>query len=72
MLSEQQKKRLSGFVTSDIYRIIEKIGEDIIKRSWMMRKTRSTADETLKTVSFGEGIESGVKQLLELINKYSK
>lgn len=72
MLSDQQKARLSGFVASDIYGIIEKIGGDIIKRSWVMRKTQPTADETLKVVSFGEGIESGVKQLLELINKYSK
>ena len=72
ILNEREKQRLNQFRTSDVYKTIEKLAGDIKQRSWMMRKTQATADETLKVVSFGEGVESGVNQLIELINKYSK
>ena len=72
MLTEKQKARLKGFRASDIYGLIELIGKDIVLRSWKMRVSKPTADETLKTLCYSEGIESGVNQLLELINKYSK
>lgn len=69
ILTQQEKLEITRLVASTTYQLIKKISNNIIERSWKMRKTKDTADETLKTVSFGEGMEAGVIELINLIEK---
>lgn len=71
-LTEQQRGRMSKFPASDIYKIIETIAYDIADRSRKMRKSGANADETHGNVKFGEGMEAGAMELLNIINKLSK
>ena len=71
-LTEQEKRKLIGFPSQDIYRILEKIVHSVVKRSWKMRKSGVTNDETLKNVYTGEGMEAGAVEVINIINKLSK
>lgn len=71
-LTEQQKSRLSKFPVSDIYGILQEIVKNIVERSWKMRKSGATNDETLRNVYMGEGMEAGATEVLNILNKYSK
>ena len=71
-LTDQEKERMSKFPGSDIYRIIQKIVHSIVERSWKMRKRGATADETHGLVSYGEGMEAGAMEVINILNKLSK
>lgn len=71
-LTDQQKARMEKFQTSDVYGILQEIIQDVIKRSWKMRKSGATNDETLRNVYVGEGMEMGAMEVLNIINKISK
>lgn len=71
-LTEEEKNQLSKFPTSSLYRTIQKIIHDIVERSWRMRKSGTTNDETLKNVYMGEGMEAGAQEVMNILNKYSK
>ena len=71
-LTDQQKARMEKFQTSDVYGILREIIQDIVKRSWKMRKSGTTNDETLRNVYMGEGMETGAMEVLNIINKMSK
>jgi len=71
-LTEQEKRKLIGFPATDIHRILEKIVHSVVKRSWKMRKSGVTNDETLKNVYTGEGMEAGAVEVINIINKLSK
>ena len=71
-MTEQQRARMSKFPVSDIYMIIKIIVNDIVDRSRKMRKSGVNADETHGNVRFGEGMEAGAAEVLNIINKLSK
>ena len=71
-LTDQQKARMEKFQTSDVYGILREIIQDIVKRSWKMRKSGTTNDETLRNVYTGEGMEAGAMEVLNIINKIYK
>lgn len=71
-LTEFQRGRMAKFPASDVYKIIEAIVHDIVERSRKMRKSGANADETHGLVRFGEGMEAGATEVLNIINKLSK
>lgn len=71
-LTEEEKNQLAKFQTSSLYRTIQKIVHDVVERSWKMRKSGQTNDETLRNVYTGEGMEAGAVEVLNILNKYSK
>lgn len=72
ILTPSDKKHIARFASTQTYDVIEKIARNIIERSWKMRKAGATADETLKTISFAEGMEQGALEVLNMINKLSQ
>lgn len=72
VFTQQEKIRLRQVVTSDLLEILKKIANDVIERSWKIRRVQDTADKTLKVVSFGEGVESGAMEIINLVQKYGQ
>ena len=71
-LTQQQKDRLSKFPVSDVYKILVGIVNEIVDRSRKMRKSGANADETHGNVRFGEGMEAGATEVINIINKFVK